>query len=108
MSSLPPSRATSDSQQQQQQQQQAQQSATQNSQSPRGSPPVQGQQRHPSFGSAAQQQVLFQAYLQALRAGQIPMPSFAQTGPQAKSPQQYVNHSRTISDAKKGVTYVGQ
>ena len=36
------------------------------------------------------------------------MPSFTQTGPQAFSPQQYVNHSRTISDAKKGVTYVGQ
>ena len=64
------------------------------------------QQRHHSFDSSATQQLLFQAYVHAIRTGQIPMPSIS-PAPVAKA-HSYVSHSRTISDAKKGVTYVGQ
>ena len=62
--------------------------------------------RHPSF-DAATQQVLFQAYLQALRTGQAPMPNISPQGIVTQA-QKQANHSRTISDAKRGVTYAGQ
>ena len=57
-----------------------------------------------SFDSATQQAIL-QAYFQAIRKGQVAMPSVA---PPAASAKPQGNHSRTISDAKGGVTYVGQ
>src|SRR5437667_1768178 len=57
--------------------------------------------------SAATQQALFQAYIHALRTGQIPMPNLSLANALAKA-QQQANHNHTISDAKRGVTYVGQ
>ena len=66
------------------------------------------QRRHPSLESLTpQQQHLFQAYLHGLRSGHIPMPSVALPNQASKALPQG-NHSRTISDAKKGVTYAGQ
>src|SRR5271170_3606250 len=62
--------------------------------------------RHPSF-DAATQQALFQAYLHALRTGQAPMPNLSPQGIVTQA-QKQANHSRTISDAKRGVTYAGQ
>lgn len=62
--------------------------------------------RHPSF-DAATQQVLFQAYLHALRTGQAPMPNISPQGIVTQA-QKQANHGRTISDAKRGVTYAGQ
>jgi len=62
--------------------------------------------RHPSF-DAATQQGLFQAYLHALRTGQAPMPNLSPQGIVTQA-QKQANHSRTISDAKRGVTYAGQ
>jgi hypothetical protein len=66
------------------------------------------ERRHPSLESLTpQQQQLFQAYLHGVRTGHIPMPSVALPN-QASKVQLQANHSRTISDAKKGVTYAGQ
>lgn len=66
------------------------------------------QRRHPSLESLTpQQQHLFQAFLNGVRSGQIPMPSVALPNQASKS-LPLGNHSRTISDAKKGVTYAGQ
>jgi hypothetical protein len=62
--------------------------------------------RHPSF-DAATQQVLFQAYLNALRTGQTPMPNISPQGIVTQA-QKQANHGRTISDPKRGVTYAGQ
>jgi hypothetical protein len=62
--------------------------------------------RHPSF-DAATQQVLFQAYLHALRTGQAPMPNISPQGIVTQA-QKQANHGKTISDAKRGVTYAGQ
>src|SRR6266496_4782662 len=56
------------------------------------------------YGGATQQ-ALFQAYLHAIRTGQVPMPNLSSTMAKA---QQQANHNHTISDAKRGVTYVGQ
>ena len=56
---------------------------------------------------AATQQALFQAYLHAIRTGQFPMPNLSSPSIMAKA-QQQTNHNHTISDAKRGVTYVGQ
>ena len=56
--------------------------------------------------TAATQQALFQAYLHAIRTGQFPMPNLS-ASTMVKA-QQQTNHSHTISDAKRGVTYVGQ
>ena len=56
---------------------------------------------------AATQQALFQAYLHAIRTGQFPMPNLSPASTMAKT-QQQANHNRTISDAKRGVTYAGQ
>jgi carnitine O-acetyltransferase len=50
---------------------------------------------------------LFQAYLHGVRSGHIPMPSVALPSQVSKA-QPQGNHSRTISDAKKGVTFAGQ
>jgi len=70
--------------------------------------PAPEQRRHPSIESLTpQQQQLFQAYLHGVRSGHIPMPSVAVPSQVSKT-QQQGNHSRTISDAKKGVTYAGQ
>lgn len=63
---------------------------------------------HPTLESLTpHQQQLFQAYLHGVRSGHIPMPSVAVPS-QAGKVQLQGNHSRTISDAKKGVTYAGQ
>jgi hypothetical protein len=59
-----------------------------------------------SFDTATQQ-ALLQAYIQAVRSGQIPMPGLSASNVVAKA-QKQANHNRTISDAKKGVTYAGQ
>jgi len=69
-----------------------------------------GQQFRPSFTSdrrlsAATQQALFQAYFHALRTGQMPRPNMS---PATAKAELQANHHRTISDAKKGVTYTGQ
>jgi len=69
-----------------------------------------GQQLRRSFTSdrrlsAATQQALFQAYFHALRTGQMPRPNMS---PAAAKAEHQANHHRTISDAKKGVTYAGQ
>jgi hypothetical protein len=55
--------------------------------------------------SASTQQALFQAYFHALRTGQMPKPNMSPAITKAES---QANHHRTISDAKKGVTYAGQ
>src|SRR5579871_5722081 len=65
------------------------------------------QQRHHSFDSSSHQQLLLQAYIHALQTGQIPMPSIAPQQSAVKA-QHYPNHNRTISDAKRGVTFAGQ
>src|SRR5271167_2668367 len=57
--------------------------------------------------SPATQQALFQAYLHAIRTGQIPMPNLSTTNASSKT-EKRANHSHTISDAKRGVTYAGQ
>jgi hypothetical protein len=68
-------------------------------------------QQHPSTTpgnrrySVPTQQALFQAYLNAIRTGQIPMPALPSTTGKG---EQRANHRHTISDAKRGVTYVGQ
>jgi hypothetical protein len=51
----------------------------------------------------SQQQALFQAYFHAVRTGQIPMPNVGSSKDGGSN-----GHARTISDAKRGVTYVGQ
>lgn len=56
---------------------------------------------------AANQQALFQAYLHAIRTGQISMPDASTANTMAKG-ERRANHHHTISDAKRGVTYVGQ
>lgn len=58
-------------------------------------------------GYIATQQALFQAYLQAIRTGQFPMPNLSSASTMTKA-QQQTKHNHTISDAKRGVTYVGQ
>jgi hypothetical protein len=55
--------------------------------------------------SASTQQALFQAYFHALRTGQMPKPIMS---PAIAKAEHQANHNRTISDAKKGVTYAGQ
>ena len=63
--------------------------------------------RQPSVENLTpQQQAYFQAYLHAIRTGQIPMPSIT-TNTVAKA-QQATHHNQTISDSKKGVTFAGQ
>jgi hypothetical protein len=64
-----------------------------------------------SANSAVSQNALFQAYINAIRSGQIPMPNVAQPSAAVaatQKAQQQANHNRTISDVKKGVTFAGQ
>jgi hypothetical protein len=65
------------------------------------------QARQGNFDYLANQQVLFQAYLHAIRSGRIQMPSVSLPSIVTQA-QQAANHNRTISDVKRGVTYASQ
>jgi hypothetical protein len=53
------------------------------------------------------QHAYLQAYIQAIRSGQIPMPGVSAQNLIAHA-QKQANHNRTISDPKRGGTYAGQ